>query len=637
MAKALEGSITIGFKQPELLVSIDESRGIQYKGSRKKLYEEKKYDVCSSADQQWIPDNIVCRIGCPINTDARLYSLAISEGKNQLAYLLARQNNPFVSVLGKVCNAPCEPVCQRAKIDAPVTLRALKGFAVEKNKFSTGEVYEWLKTRMSDVEPAQKDNPPSIAIVGAGPAGLSAAHDLALMGYKVKVFESSKKPGGMLNAIPKFKLPDESIKSDIDGIRYLGVKIETNKTCGKDFDVDGLLKEYDAVLLAIGLQQGRVPAIPGNELDGVLHGVEFLMQAASGNKGGVELGNKVVILGGGNVAVDIARTAVRLGGKKTKVYVVCAEVAKGSKSSGGNEMPADASEIFDAKQEGVVFYDSMAPEEIVGGPDGVKGVKIREVDDTVYDEKGRLCPVYKNTKARMLEADTVILALGQQLDPSFAGGKKDIKIGRDGLLKVDANSAMSSQKGVFACGDMSKSGYIVDAVASGQKAAQSIHQYLGGSGSLGLDSVREMKPVHYHKKEDTWAVRCSIWEGLPPMLSPKKRKRSMELVEGSYASFEAKRQGQRCIDCAITPVVSPYHPCTLCGGCADACPTECISLKFMNKADFNGLHREIDGADGEGPWVSLVIDDTECIHCGMCAEACGEDSIHMLRYEEVCR
>ncbi len=140
MAKALEGSITIGFKQPELLVSIDETRGIQYKGSRKKLLEEKKYDVCSSADHQWIPDNIVCRIGCPINTDASSYSLAISEGKNQLAYLLARQNNPFVSVLGKVCNAPCEPVCQRAKIDAPVTLRALKGFAVEKNKFSTKEV-----------------------------------------------------------------------------------------------------------------------------------------------------------------------------------------------------------------------------------------------------------------------------------------------------------------------------------------------------------------------------------------------------------------------------------------------------------------------------------------------------------------
>ncbi len=642
MAKALEGSVTIGFKQPELLVSIDEPAIILYKGSRKKLFEEKKYDVCSSADRQWFPDNIFCRTGCPIKTDARSYSLAISEGKNQLAYLLARQNNPFVSVLGKVCSAPCEPVCTRAKIDAPVAIRALKGFAVDENKFSTKEVYEWLKTRMSDVELPQKGKPPRIAIVGAGPAGLSAAHDLALMGYKVKVFEASDKPGGMLNVIPRFKLADETVKSDIDGIRHLGIKIETNKTCGKDFEIDGLLKEYDAVLLAVGLQECKLPDITGNKLAGVLNGIEFLRKAASGNKGGVELGKKVVVLGGGNVAVDIARTAVRLGGKGTKVSVVCVEAVKGSKPfSREDEMPADASEISDAGSEGVVFCTSLAPEEIVGGPDGVKGVKVRAVD-TVYDEGGRFNPSYKNTKARILGADTVILGLGQELDPSFAGGKKGLDIGKDGLLKVDPDSSMTSQKGVFACGDMSKSGHIVDAIASGQKAAQSIHQHLGGKGSLGLDNMQDVEPVHYHAREDTWAVRCSIWHSLPPKLSPngwsfKKRKLGMELIEGSYSNFEAKRQGQRCVDCGISPVISPYHPCTLCGGCADACPAECLSLKFMNKSDFNGLNREIDGADGDGPWVSLVIDDTECIHCEMCAEACGEDSIRMVRYEEVSR
>ncbi|MFQ5861631.1 MAG: FAD-dependent oxidoreductase [Candidatus Brocadiales bacterium] len=630
MAEAPEVSVTVGFKQPELLVSIQEEPIIRYKGSHKQLLEDKKYDVTTSLDQSWFPHNIPCRVGCPIGTDARSYSLAISEGKNQLAYLLARQNNPFVSVLGKVCNAPCEPVCQRAKIDSPVSIRALKGFAVEKSRFSTREVYEWLNTKKSKVNLPQGDRPPRVAIVGGGPAGLSAAHDLALMGYKVKVFEASSRLGGMLNAIPPYRLDSETIKKDIDGILYLGVEVETNKTCGKDFGIDELLGQFDVVLLATGLQKGKLPSIPGTGLQGVLHGVEFMKCVVSGER--VELGRNVVVLGGDNVAVDIARTALRLGGRNARVSVVCVEATKGSRPySPEDEMPADASRVSEARKEGVVFRTSLAPEEILGERGRVNGLRVRSVI-TVYDSDGRFNPTYKSGKRRVLGADMVILSLGQELDLSFIERCKGLEPTADGGLEMDPATMMTAKRGVFLCGDMAKAGHIVDAIASGQKAAQSIHQYLGGTGSLGLKGPNGIEPVHHHEKHDTFAIRCSIWKLLPPALSPNKSRGNMALVEGSYSDYEARRQGQRCIDCSISPMISPYNPCTLCGDCVDSCPTECISMKFINRADLNGVLGE---TRGNGPWVSLLIDDSECVHCGACAEACSSDSIYMVRFKEV--
>lgn len=635
MAKALKGSVKVGFKQPRLDISLHEPC-ILYKGSQKKLREEKTVDVAISSDQDWFAKNIPCRATCPINTDARSYSLAISEGKKQLAYLIARQNNPFVSVLGKVCHAPCEPVCQRAKIDSPVALRALKSFAVEKNRFSTKEVYEWLNTKKSKVEVDKSrkgDGPPKVAIVGGGPAGLSAAHDLALMGYKVKVIEALSRLGGVLNAIPEYKLDKGSTKKDIDDILYLGVEVETNRTCGKDFSIDELQKQYDAVLLATGLQKGKLPDIPGAELDGVLHGVDFLKHVVAGDR--VFLGEKVVVLGGGNVAVDIARTARRLRGKDIKVSVVCVEAAKGSKRySPEDEMPADASEVYAAQQEGIVFHTSLEPKAILGEHGTVGGLKARKVK-TVYDEEGHFNPTYVSGKDEVVAADTVIVGYGQELDVAFKEKDKGFRLAADGSLKVDQETMMTTRTGVFACGDMTSPGQIVDAVASGQKAAQSVHEFLRGKGSLGLGDTGEMIPVHYHQRHDTFAIKCSIWRKLPPALYPWRRKKTMDLVEGCYPDYEARRQGDRCVDCSIIPVVSPYHPCTVCGVCVDSCPAECISLRFINKVDLGKSKGDVDGVYGDGPWVGLVIDDNACIRCGACAEACWEDSMSMVQYREV--
>lgn len=476
MAEARKGRITIGFKNPELLVSLQDRPIIRYKGPSKRLLEEKKFQVTTTIDQNWYPGNIPCRVACPIGTNARGYSRAIAEGRYQFAYLLARQNNPFVSVLGKVCSAPCEPACQRGKVDEPVSIRALKYFAVEKNTLSTKEVYRWLNKKKSKVLLAKRDKPPRIAVVGAGPAGLSAAHDLALMGYKVKVFEASGQPGGMLNTIPSYRLNREDIKRDIEGILFLGIELETNKSCGRDFGINELLKEYHAVLLA-----------PGQKPD-----ISFL---------------------------------------------------KGS----GLE-----------SQEG------------------------------------------------------------------------------EGLV-IDPETLMASRPGVFFCGDAVESRNIVEAIASAQEAAQSIHLYLGGSGFLGLKGPSQIVPVKHHERLDRFLIRTSIKRMLPPTVPIEKSKNGSgePLLEGSYSDHVAREQGERCLDCSISPVIGPYYPCHVCGDCLDVCPTECLSLRFMNKQDMGAENGKPKEAEGAGPWVGLLIDEELCIHCGMCAEACPADAISMIKFEEV--
>ncbi|MDO8136871.1 MAG: FAD-dependent oxidoreductase, partial [Candidatus Brocadiales bacterium] len=507
MTEASEGRITIGFKKPELLVSLQERPIIKYKGPLKRLLEEKKFQVTATIDQNWYPGNIPCRVACPIGTNARGYSRAIAEGKYQLAYLLARQNNPFVSVLGKVCSAPCEPACQRGKVDEPVSIRALKYFAVEKNTLSTKEVYRWLNKKKSKILLAKRDKPPRVAVVGAGPAGLYAAHDLALMGYKVKVFEASGQPGGMLNIVPSYRLDREDIKRDIEGILFLGIELETNKSCGRDFGINELLKEYDAVLLAPGLQKSKTLNIPGIQLKGVLQGVEFLREVAA--RGKVDLGKRIVVIGGGDMALDVARTALRLMGEGGKVSIVSFEAAKGSRPDmPQEELSAHPCNIAEAEEEGVAFHTSLGPRQIIGKNGWIKAVELEAVR-TVYNGHGRFNPTFENGERATLEADTLILALGQDWDSSSLKGSGLVPQEGEGL-EIDPETLMTSHPGVFLCGDAVGSRSIVEAVASAQKAAQSIHLYLGGSGYLGLNGPSQIVPVKHHERMDRFLVRTSI-------------------------------------------------------------------------------------------------------------------------------
>lgn len=625
--------VTIDLGQPELNINLRPRSVVRYKGSFQKLLTERKYKVDIANDPEWFHKNVPCKEACPVGTNARTYVRAIAEGDYQKAYLVARENNPFVSVCGKVCNAPCEPACTRGKLDEPVAIRALKGFAVERNRFSAKEVYQWLNKRRRKVTLPEKAEVPRVAIVGAGPAGLSAAHDLTLMGYKVKLLEASSQPGGMLiNAIPSFRLDREVVKKDVENILAMGMELEVNTQCGKDFSVEELRERYDAVLLATGLQKGRVIDMPGVELAGIRQGLDFLKEVVS--SGRALIGKKVVVIGGGSVAVEVARTVRRMAGRDSKVAVVCQEVAKRTRPGGPEqEMPAEDVEVAEAIHEGVVFYPGFGPRRILGEDGKVVGLELAPVIELTYDKRGRYKPVFGQNGSTVMEADTVLLAMGQEPDLSFLTEGSNLVVKTEGS-EIKA-PFLTSKDGVFVCGDLAGAGYVIEAVASGQKAAVAIHNYMGGQGSLGLGERRPVVAVHYHEKEDTFAKRLTVSRMLPPIMPVGARLKGMEPVEGSYSEKVARRQADRCLDCTVSPMIGPYHPCNACGDCLDVCPTECLSLRFMNKKDLAADNGVIEEAEGEGPWVGLIINEEECVHCGACAEACWADAIYMVRFEEI--
>ncbi|MEE9165387.1 MAG: FAD-dependent oxidoreductase, partial [Nitrospinota bacterium] len=355
-----------------------------------------KYKV-TLPDIEYYREQILCQWACPINTDAGRYVCETAACNYEEAYSTARAPNPLVYVLGRVCGHPCETACRRGNIDEPISIRALKRVATEHHDLSKGH-----NPKIGEVEKKKE----KVAVVGSGPAGLSAAHDLSLMGYGVVIFESRSVAGGMLHlGIPEYRLPHDIIKNDIDAIEKLGVEIHLNKTLGKDFSLQDLKKEdFKAIFIAIGAHKSRDLQMEGVELDGVLKGVDFLLNVNLGYK--VEMGNRVLIIGGGNVAVDVARSAVRQikdidsmsqeemmkalkeahdtvedltqvkevdkDEMTTAVDVARSALRRGAKEvmmvclESREEMPAHKEEIEEVLQEGIIILNSMGPRKIVG-------------------------------------------------------------------------------------------------------------------------------------------------------------------------------------------------------------------------------------------------------------------------------
>lgn len=638
-----------------------------------------------------IPDiefwqNLVpCQIACPVRTDAGRYVRLIASGDYRTSYLTARSPNPFASVCGRVCAAPCEDRCRRGALDAPVAIRALKRFACEKHGVESlapdtqdellsgaaaepGNKFPWhlpvLTEDRQSVARGQK-----IAVVGAGPAGLSCAHDLATMGYRVTVFEASGMAGGMMyHGIPEFRLPRSIIEKEISRIRGLGVEFRFNTPLIPGFGLKQLREMgYEAVFLAIGTQRGRDLAIEGAELDGVIKAIDFLLNVNHGYR--VELGQKVLVLGGGLVAFDAARMALRTalalegvsvpaepalsdaGGGTTPAALDAARAAVRAgvpdvrmvSLESFAEMPGLRStqgveEFEEARKEGVVFHPQRGARRIAGDNGRVRAVELIGVTRT-YDENGRFSPIYDDSISETLNADTVILAIGQQADLSFLTPADGVELTPQKTISVDRETLATTAPGVFAGGDVAFGPRtLIEGIANGKRAALSIDGYLRGVKSAPVVQLLVQK---FPTREFARPFPYTKFAREAPPTTPLARRTGISEVESGYSETEAWRQAERCLHCHIQTIYD-VEKCVLCNRCVDVCPEYCLRLVSIEEMDVAPevkaellAHYGFEGIEESGFSVMLK-DEEKCIRCGLCAIRCPTDAMTMelFFYEE---
>ena len=596
-------------------------------------------------DQEYFDKNIPCRTACPIHTECGRYVQSIGISQDEEAYLLARAPNPFAYVLGRICAHPCEDNCRRGKIDEPIAICALKRFATDRHNLGTG--HDPVRKKQS---PAPKRNK-KIAVIGAGVCGLTCAHDLALLGYSVEVFESAPVPGGMLYlGIPQFRLPREIIKMEVDNILALGVKLHTRVTLGRDISFGDLRKQFDAVLLATGLNKGRELSIPGAHLAGVYNGIVFLINVNLGFE--INLGKRVVVVGGGNVAIDVARAAVRLVHEATdypeqddeKSMQPAFDAARLAMRAGAQEvdlvslesraqMPAWKGEVEEAEHEGIMVENSWGPKEIVGENGKVTGLRVRKCL-SVFDENKRFNPAFSDEE-KIIPCDSVVLAIGQQADLSFLAGQEDVTVTPRGILKIDEN-LMTTAPGVFAGGDVAFGPRIlVEAVANGHKAARSIHVYLAGKTKKTI-----LSRFRIHTDWEMPKGYLSTPRQTMPVLAENRRIGIAE-VELGFGEEQGRAEASRCLKCQVNTIFDGSK-CILCAGCVDVCPENC--LRLVDLAEVKGDERYdalIRSRYGVGAAElplrqagAIVKNEDKCIRCGLCAARCPSGAITMESLEQ---
>jgi formate dehydrogenase (NADP+) beta subunit len=577
------------------------------------------------ATDYWI-EMVKCRHACPVHTDACGYVTAIAEGRYEEAYRIARATNPFSSICGRVCGAPCETNCRRGDVDAPVSIRPLKRFVTEMFGPETGDYRLHREAANELMLPPNHGDYERVAVVGAGVSGLTVAHDLARIGYNVTVFESQPEPGGMLTAgVPVFRLPRELVHHEIQAILSLGVNLQCNQKLGRDFTIASLRAEgYAAIFLGIGLPHGRKLNMPGTDADGVIDGMDFLRAFNAGTP--LPLGKRVIVIGGGNVAYDVARSAVRPHDEQVaydvarsalrlsadkEVHVVCLESRE--------EMPADDVEVHEGAEEGIHLHNQRGPREVLVRDGKVSG--LRTVKCTaVFDASRRFNPSFDESVIEDIPADSIIFAIGQTSDLSFLDPADGVESER-GLIKVNRETYRTTAPDVFACGDIAHGARLfIDAIASAQIAARSMHDYLRGTRT---DVVvrKKWSPAAY-SMVDGWNV---IEREAPPVLEVEKRAASLDIVEERYSEAEARRQGSRCLRCNVNTVFET-EKCVACNGCVDVCPENLIALVPVNWLE------GYDDPELEGAAVMLK-DETTCIRCSLCASRCPTQAVVMKRFD----
>jgi len=630
----------------------------------------KYYQVELPSVEYWT-GRVPCQMGCPVLTDGGRYVQLIAEGRFEEAYLTARSPNPLASICGRICAAPCEDNCRRGKFDAPVSIRALKRFVTERFGVESrqpgtaaalhqgagepGNKWRWhlpqLEGRLAGAGDARQ-----VAVVGAGPAGLAAAHDLALMGYRVTVFEASSRAGGMaFHGIPEFRLPRGVLDKEIQSIADLGVEFKYNSPLTAEQGLGHLKQQgYAAAFICTGLQQGRSINVPGSELDGIVRAIDYLININNGYR--VPAAQNVVVIGGGFVAFDAARMALRAGRAGEPAEEIAGSMAAaldaarlavraGSQVTlacleSYEEMPVTRTEqgreeFEEILREGIRFLPQRGIDSFSGNG-RVSAINLVGVDRT-YDENGRFDPQYNAGVRQTVEADLVILAIGQQADLGFLTPADGVETTRQGTVKIDPQTLATTAPGVFAGGDVAFGPRnLIDAVADGKRAAGSIHAFLQAKEPPARFALRFDKiPTRRYERSRGYDL---ISRKSPPTTDLGRRTGISEVEEG-YTPGQAHEQAERCLACHIQTIYDAQK-CVLCSRCVDVCPENCLKLVPLAQVAID--QRLLDGAlnltgvDPDETAAAMLKDDERCIRCGLCAVRCPTDAMTMevLYYEQ---
>ncbi len=522
-----------------------------------------------------------CSKACPAGTDCQGYVGLIANGEYKEAVKLIKEKLPLPASIGRICPHPCEKQCRRQYVDEPVSIAYLKGFV--------GDIDLNGDTYIPEIEP---DTNKKIAIIGGGPAGLTAAYFLRQKGHSVTIFEQMEKMGGMLRyGIPEYRLPKAVLDKEIKLIENMGVTLKNNINIGKDITFEQIQNDFDATLVAIGAWNSSKMRVQGEDLEGVWGGIDLLREVALGNK--VELGKNVAVCGGGNTAMDACRTAVRLGAEN--VYVIYRRTK--------DEMPADPQEILESEEEGVIYKYLTNPIEFTGENGKLNGVILQKMMLGEPDESGRRRPVAIEGETEEIKLDSVIMAIGQY--PNL-DGFESLEATRRNTISADESRFTTSVEGVFAVGDATNKGadIAIAAIGEAQKASVVIDRYLNG------EIVGYKKP--YFIECDSKSIDYSVFDKAPravmPHMSPADRKTNFKEVNFGFSEEQAKKEAMRCLEC----------------GCHDY--FECKLISYANDYDvkperFAGEkhHRNQENAN------DLISRNTDkCILCGLCVRVCEE-------------